>query len=226
VRADGWLAPVAALTDMAFSGGGTGPFANYRDAGSLVTFGLPVTMPRPRIEGSTAVYPNVWPDVDLRVTASATKFRHVFVVKTAAAAASPAMASIRLAVGGDVVAAPAGDGRVRFTTSTRRTVAVTETATMWDSAVNPGATGEVTTTPAVLDAMKARPPAELVSTEYGPGATSRSAPVAVAASGDGHGLVLTPDASLLRGSATVLPLYIDPSRPGPAGRVRRRCRRA
>ena len=211
VRADGRLAPVAALTDMAFSGGGAGPFATYRDAGSLVTLGLPVTLPAPRIEGSTAVYPNVWPDVDLRVTASATTFRHVFVVKSAAAAASSAMASIRLAVGGDVVAGPAGDGRVRFSTSARRTVAVTETATMWDSAVNPGATGEVTTTPAVLEAMKAQPPAELVSTERGPGATSRSAPVAVAASADGHGLELTPDASLLRGAATVLPLYIDPS---------------
>lgn len=212
-RADGWLAPVAAVTDMAFSAGGPGPFATFRDRGALVTLDLGVTLPRPRLEGPTAVYSNVLPDVDLRVTASESSFRHVLVVKTAAAAGSPALAEIRVLVGGDVTAAPAGDGTLRFTDKAGRTIATSQPASMWDSSVNPGENGEITPAAprAVLDAMRARPTAELVSTEDGPGVTSRTAPVAVRADVDGRGLRLTPDAALLRGPGTVLPLFIDPA---------------
>jgi hypothetical protein len=211
-RADGWLAPVAAVTDMAFSPGGDGPFATYRDAGVRLNVGLGRPLPKPRIVGSSAVYPDVLPDVDLQVTASATSFRHVLVLKTVAALANPELASIRLVVGGDAKVAPASDGRVRFTDKAGRTVAMTAAASMWDSTVNPGGTGEVTpaATRAALDAIRAKPPAELLSTVHGPGLTSRTAAVAVHAAPDGRSVVVTPDPSLLHNAAAALPVFIDP----------------
>jgi hypothetical protein len=209
VRPDGSIAPVATVTDMVFSGGGSGPFATYRDKGSTLTVGLPVTLPKPRLVGDTAIYPDVLPGIDLRVTASATNFRHVLVVKTAAAAAG--LGDIGLVIGGSVRAAPAANGRVRFADAKGRTVALSEPATMWDSTVNPGEAGEVltSTTREALDALRAHPPAELISDEHRPGITARSANVAVHADADGHGIHLTPDASVV--ANPVLPLFVDPS---------------
>jgi hypothetical protein len=210
-RPDGSLAPVATPIDLALSGGGTGPFATYRNKGAVLTIGLGLNLPTPRIEGSTAVYPDVWPDVDLRVTASAESFRHVLVVKTPAAAANPAVVNPRFVVGGDVVVAPGPTGRVRFADKAGRTVAVTESASMWDSTVNPGGNGQIApgTSRVMLDAMKAKPAKELVSDEHRPGSTSRSAKIGARAEADGHGLTLTLDPALLKGG--VFPLFIDPS---------------
>jgi hypothetical protein len=208
-RSDGSVAPTATVTDMSFSGGGSGPFATYRDKGATLTVGLGMSLPKPTLSGSTAVYANVLDGVDLRVTASATSFRHVLVVKTASALANPALAGLKLSVGGDVVAAPAGEGRVRFADSKGRTVAVSDAAAMWDSTVNPGGFGEVKVSRSVLDGLKTTPPAELVSDEHRPGGTAKSAPVGVRADADGHGVRLTPDAAMLKSAA--LPLFIDPA---------------
>jgi Concanavalin A-like lectin/glucanases superfamily len=207
-RPDGSVAPVATVTDMVFSGGGLGPFATFRDKGSMLTVGLGMSLPKPTLVGSTAIYVDVFAGVDLRVTASAAGFRHVLVVKTAVAAANPALSDLRLAVGGDVVVGPAGEGRVRFADGKGRTVAVSDAAAMWDSTVNPGGFGEVKVSRAVLDGLKKSPPAELVSDDQRPGATARSATVGVRADADGHGVHLVPDAALLKDA--VLPLFIDP----------------
>jgi Concanavalin A-like lectin/glucanases superfamily len=207
LRADGTVAPVATVTDMVFSGGGSGPFATYRDKGSTLTVGLPVSLPKPRLVGDTAIYPDVLPGIDLRVTASATTFRHVLVVKTAAAAAS--LGDVSLTVGGNVTVTSAGD-RIRFADPKGHLIAVSEPATMWDSSVNPGEAGEVKAgmSRAALDALRNHPPAEMVSDEHRPGITARSAAVTVSAEAGGHGFRLTPDASML--AHPVLPLFIDP----------------
>ncbi|MFF5235155.1 hypothetical protein ACFY3L_52440, partial [Dactylosporangium sp. NPDC000521] len=166
-RADGTLAPVAAVADVVFSAGGKGPFVTYRAAGSTLSLALPVVLPKPVIDGSSAVYSNVLPDIDLRATATATGFTHVLVVKTAAAAANPALAAIRYDVTGDTVARTATGGRVAFRNTAGRTVAVSSEAYMWDSTVNPGAGGEVKVDAATLSALRQAPTAELRSTEHG-----------------------------------------------------------
>lgn len=51
----------------------------------------PGTLPRPRIEGDTAVYESVLPDVDLRMRALTDDFSWVLVVKSATAAMNPAL---------------------------------------------------------------------------------------------------------------------------------------
>jgi hypothetical protein len=209
-RADGTLAPVATLADVVFSAGGKGPFVTYRAGGSSLQLSLPVILPKPVVDGASAVYRDVLPDVDLRATATATGFTHVLVVRTAAAAANPALASIRYDVGGDTVARPATGGRVAFQDKAGRTVAVTSEASMWDSTVSPGAGGEVRATASQLDALRKAPPDELVSTEHGPGVTARSASIAVTADADGRGMLLRPDAALLRSSTAAFPLFIDP----------------
>jgi hypothetical protein len=183
VRADGSYAPVVSPADVVVSGGGAGPFVTYRSGGSTLTLAWPNPLPAPVVTGGTAAYADVLPGVDLRVTATATGFRHVLVVKTRTAAANPALASIRYQVGGDVVASPGPDGRVRFVDRSGATVAMTQFASMWDSS---GA-----------------------STQDGPGPTAVSAPVGVAMR-TGNGLVLTPDAALLGGAGTVFPVFVDP----------------
>ncbi|WP_460493339.1 hypothetical protein [Dactylosporangium cerinum] len=209
-RVDGSLAPLAAVADVVFSAGGKGPFVTYRGGGSVLQLSLPVVLPKPVIDGASAVYRNVLPDIDLRATATATGFTHVLVVKTAAAAANPALATIRYDVGGDTVARPAAGGRVAFRDKAGRTIAVTSEATMWDSTVNPGAGGAAQASAAELTALRQTPTAELVSTAHGPGVTARTAPIAVSADADGHGMLLRPDAALLRSSTAAFPLFIDP----------------
>ncbi|WP_432990484.1 LamG-like jellyroll fold domain-containing protein [Dactylosporangium sp. CA-233914] len=209
-RADGTLAPVATLTDVVFAAGGTGTFVTYRRQGSTLQLSLPVVLPKPVVDGASAVYHNVLPDVDLRATATATGFTHVLIVKTPAAAANPALASIRLAVGGDAVARTGAGGKVAFADKAGRTIAVTSEASMWDSTVNPGAAGEAQASAASIQALKQAPPDELISTEHGPGETARTAPVAVSAEADGQGMVLRPDPALLRSSTAAFPLFIDP----------------
>ena len=68
---DGTLAPAAAVSDVTFANGGSGPFATWRSGGSTFTLGWPSALPAPRIEGDTAVYPEVLSGVDLHVTALA-----------------------------------------------------------------------------------------------------------------------------------------------------------
>jgi hypothetical protein len=207
-RSDGMLAPTASVADVAFSRGGSAPFATYREAGATLSLSWPSALPVPTVDGSTAVYANVLPEVDLRVTATATGFQPVLVVRSRAAAANPALSRIRVQVGGDVVARSTSPGRVRFANRAGATVAVTDPALMWDSTVNPGSGGEVL--PGVdLAALRANPPAALVSTADGPGATAVTGAVGVVADAS-NGLVLTPDAAMLGGAGTTFPLFIDP----------------
>ncbi|MFF5229376.1 LamG-like jellyroll fold domain-containing protein [Dactylosporangium sp. NPDC000521] len=210
VRADGSLVPRASVTDVVFSAGGKGPFVTYRTGGSTLSLALPVVLPKPVVDGSSAVYRDVLPDVDLRATATAAGFTHVLVVKTATAAANPDLANIRYDVTGDTLARTGADGRVGFRNPAGRTVAVASEASMWDSTVNPGAGGEIKVDPASLSALRQAPTPALLSTEHGPGVTARTAPIAVAAAADGRGMLLRPDTALLRSPTAVFPLFIDP----------------
>jgi hypothetical protein len=212
VGTDGAIRPVATPVDVRFSAGGRTPLVTMRRRGSTFTLSWPGNLPKPTMSGSTATYADVLAGVDLTVTATDTGFQHVLVIRNAAAAANPALRKIHFSIGGDARALPTPDGHVRFADRSGATIAVTSTASAWDSSIDEAAAGEVL--PGVsadaLAAARAHPAQELVSNPIRPGVASKSMPLGVGTDNPAD-LVLTPDPKQLAGSGTVYPLYIDPS---------------
>src|SRR5690349_18375874 len=68
--ADGTVAPVAGPLDLAFSGGGETPLVRLRQDGRELAVGWPGKLPQPVLSGDTATYREVFPGVDLVLTAS------------------------------------------------------------------------------------------------------------------------------------------------------------
>ncbi|MEV0682154.1 LamG-like jellyroll fold domain-containing protein [Actinosynnema sp. NPDC050436] len=192
---DGTLVPSSAAVDMSFSSGGTSPLVTMRDGDKTFTLSWPTPLPTPVVDGSSAVYPEVFPGVDLRLTATGTGYSEVLVVKDGQAAANPALTSFKLHAGatgmdlttnGDILSATDSTGKVVFQGST---------PIMWDStkddkrgpdptATDPGS-GRVT----ALD-MTAQ------TVDDGTSTTSE--------------LTITPDPEALRGTDVQYPVYIDP----------------
>jgi hypothetical protein len=202
---NGTYAPKAALSDMAFSGGGDTTFAEIVKDGHVLALNWPHKLPKPKVDGPTATYPNVLQGVDLQVTASAEGFSHVLVVKNKKAAANPELAELELpldttsvelekkADGSLVVTDPGGGG----------TLFEAPQPLMWDSGnQSPAETVEPSASPALDDA-----PAEgdLAIT---PPDGAEVADVAVDVSAET--MTLTPDQDLLTDDDTVYPVYIDP----------------
>lgn len=94
VRADGSVGPKATVSDVVFSGGGTAPLARLTPGEATMALSWRGVLPKPVLSGDSAVYPEVLPGVDLRVRATLLGFGHELVVKTAAAAANPALRKI------------------------------------------------------------------------------------------------------------------------------------
>ncbi|MFE6775287.1 LamG-like jellyroll fold domain-containing protein [Streptomyces sp. NPDC057702] len=97
--ADGAVVPGGTSVGLEFSGGGTAPMVRLRQAGRELALSWPAPLPEPRLEGDSAVYSEVLPGVDLRLTAEVDGFAQLLVVKSAAAAASEKLAELRLRVG-------------------------------------------------------------------------------------------------------------------------------
>ncbi|WP_217185395.1 LamG-like jellyroll fold domain-containing protein [Streptomyces sp. AC495_CC817] len=201
-RDNGTYAPRAAVTAMAFSGGGDRTFAEIEKDGRAVSLDWPGKLPEPRIDGSTATYRNVLPGVDLKVTANAEGFSHVLVVKNAEAAAHPDLATLELPVdttsveltesaGGGLTATDSGSGGAVFEAPK---------PLMWDSSAGTGEPNEASAAP---DDPAAAPGEDITPPD---GATVEDVAVAV----DSDSVTLTPDADLLTGDDTVYPVYIDP----------------
>lgn len=93
--ADGSAAPAAVPTPVTFSGGGSRPMAVFGGAGEDVQLTWPGVLPAPVLSGADATYSNVLPGVDLRLTAQPEGFSEVLIVKDRAAAANPALATLR-----------------------------------------------------------------------------------------------------------------------------------
>ncbi len=91
---DGGLAPRAA-EDIRFSGGGTDePLARMVPAGKEYAVSSPWALPEPEVDGSSAVYRSVLPDVDLAVQAHPDGFTYHLVVHSREAAADPALRKV------------------------------------------------------------------------------------------------------------------------------------
>src|SRR5256885_2217906 len=118
-NADGSLGPNVTTSGLTISGGGTGPLATMRDGGVSLSLWWPTRLPVPVVHGASATYPDVLSGVDLVVTATPQGgFGHVLVIKTAAAAADPALAHLAMRARGNGVSVsmdghgnlPAGTG--------------------------------------------------------------------------------------------------------------------
>ncbi|WP_435836222.1 LamG-like jellyroll fold domain-containing protein [Streptomyces anulatus] len=231
-EADGSVRAKNTTTDLTLAGGGNGDgLVTLEDEGHKLRFGWPTVLPEPLLDGDTATYAGVLPDVDLKLTALSSGYTSVLVVKTAEAAKNPALETIKMTVsesGLDI--APTADGGFVARDGDGTPVFESPAGRMWDSA---GDTPSTDTAAAGITTQLSRATASSALAESGPEATEL-APLPAAggeptpsegpSSGDaaaelplkvtGATLEITPDPALLHGEDTVFPLYIDPPTKG------------
>ncbi|WP_258055999.1 hypothetical protein [Streptomyces sp. Ru62] len=201
-NSDGTYSPRAAAELLVFSGGGSGPLVTMTSGKTRLSFSWPQELPTPTVAGATITYPDVLKDVDLRLTADTLGgFSEVIVVKTAAAAADPALATLKLTTQTTgVTVSDDGHDNLQAATPAGQVMFSAPQPLMWDSSTS----GTTTQARSALTATRSA-----ASDAHGPGAGAHIARVG----DDVHGstLSLTPDRDLLTGSATRYPVYIDPS---------------
>ncbi|MFD4727616.1 LamG domain-containing protein [Streptomyces seoulensis] len=221
------ITPVASASDVVFSaGGGQDPLVRMVKAGRDLSLFWPGTLPSPVLSGSSITYPNVFPDVDLRMTAESDGFSQVLVVKNATAAANPALDELKLSmVGKGLAVRSTAAGGIEATDTQGQGVAFEAAQpVMWDSgpsddgpatSVNNAVSSKnssvqpatfVSASSATESDPSTSPPSELYD---GPGEDSTRADVR--ASVDGNALLLAPDQQLLTGEDTHYPVFIDPA---------------
>lgn len=212
----GTISASTTTSSLRLSGGGAGPLATMRTAaGQSLSVWLPMRLPAPVLSGGTALYPDVLPGVDLRVTADAQGgFSEVLVVKNAAAAANPMLRRLVLATRTQGVTLAAGRaGGITADNPGGRTIFAAPTPFMWDSAPAP-ATARGVTNQATGRRVDARSGLPLASSAAGPGEGARTSPVGVRVAAGR--ILLTPARTLLASAATVFPVYLDPSFTAPS----------
>ncbi len=220
-EADGSVRARNTTADVTFSGAGSGDeVVTLEDKGHELQLGWPTALPEPELDGSTATYAGVFPDVDLKLTALSTGYTSVLVVKTAEAAQNPALETIKMTVSSEGLdIASTADGGFVARDADGTPVFESPAGRMWDSAGD---------TPAGLAPQLAR---STSSADAGdeptvplPAAGGEPAPTEGPSSGDAKADVplkvtnstvqVQPDLGLLRGKDTVFPLYIDPPTKG------------
>ncbi|NGO79887.1 hypothetical protein G6045_30135 [Streptomyces sp. YC504] len=194
-REDGTVGPAAPVFGLTFSGGGTGPLVTMAKNEKQLALSWPDPLPKPVLEGDSALYKSVLPDVDLKITAQVDGFAQHLIIHNAAAAENPALATIRLGIkaqgvtladdASDNLEAKDADGNVVFSAPSPK---------MWEQP------------PVGEDGAAAK-----AATAGKAGAAGEEAPASapVTADVDGSVLSLTPDATLLA-TADQFPLVVDP----------------
>ncbi|MEU7015091.1 FG-GAP-like repeat-containing protein [Streptomyces sp. NPDC046385] len=210
-QSDGRITPRATRVGLTFSGGGKAPLVTMRKDGRDISLTWPKPLPAPRIEGDSAVYPEVLRGVDLRVTADVTGFSHQLVVKNRAAADNPALASLGFGLKGKgLTLRKEANGELRALDPAGKALFTSAKPQMWDSGADRPA-AEATTAPqartALRTAVKA-PVADRVPAVDGISLGTRQADLGIALKGDT--LTLTPDRKLLTAPGTTYPVVIDP----------------
>ncbi|MFE9590230.1 LamG-like jellyroll fold domain-containing protein [Streptomyces microflavus] len=214
-RTDGSIGPKAAAPQIAFSGGRENePLARIADGGNAVELTWLDKLPAPTLDGATATYADVLPDVDLKVTATAESFQHVLVVKTPEAAANEELKKLTFGLkttGVDVQKGPAGN--LAAIDADGQTVFRSPPAQMWNSAgKNLPAPPAVVTKRAAPDETAPSGLVEATTSGSGlePGQGDVVAKMAVQISKDT--LSITPDETLLaEKDESAFPLFIDPA---------------
>ncbi|WP_280725350.1 ricin-type beta-trefoil lectin domain protein [Kitasatospora sp. MAA4] len=216
-NADGTLSPAVSPTSLKLSGGGSGALATLTTSdGKQLSVTAPFALPKPTLSGATATYAGVLtPDVDLQVTADPQGgWRDVIVVKTAAAAADPALKSLHFPISTmGLTAGSDAAGNLAFTDSTGAVRLHAPTPMQWDSTppppAVPTASGAVASRARSLFAAPAASAAQQAgtSTPDAPGDSAKVGTIGVAATPDA--IDLTPDQNVL--GKGVGPWYLDPS---------------
>jgi Concanavalin A-like lectin/glucanases superfamily len=208
-RTDGSVGPVAAMADVTFSGGGsTAPLVTIGSQGQSISLSWPGVLPVPVLDGASAVYSDVLPGVDLRMTATVGGYRELLVVKTPTAAADPAVARIEFGLdsAGVTVTRTAGGGMAGVDDNGRQ-VFTAPAAQMWDSRGTGGeTTAKAGTAKAVQSLADTTSSADALDGPA-PGAGTATVPIDVGV----DTLAVEPDPVLLaQTDAAAFPLYIDP----------------
>ena len=210
-NANGTISPAVTSSALALSGGGNAPLAVITTDARTLSLSWPGgALPAPTLSGATATYANVLPGVDLAVTANTQgAFSEVFIVKNAAAAASPALAALKFTASAPGLSITAGpSGNLQVAPGPKAVPVFTASAPLaWDSAPPPAGTPTATSQDGTLVDAQTGLPAD--SSAAAPGAAAHSAAVPLSASG--ATITLSPPASLLTGASTVYPVYIDPT---------------
>ncbi|MEV0136714.1 ricin-type beta-trefoil lectin domain protein [Dactylosporangium sp. NPDC050688] len=200
LRKDGaTLAPVASVADVRFSAGGTEPLVTLQGAGGALRLTWPAKLPTPRIEGDTAVYESVLPDIDLQVQSTVEGFGYSLIVKTRQAAANPALTKLKFGLtstGWTLKQRPGGGYETRD--STGKTTASAGPALMWDASGVPTAQRS-------LAAARTAGPNSLL--RHVPDDSRKTdLPTTV----ENGSLVIVPDAAMLADPNVAFPVVIDP----------------
>ncbi|MFK0288573.1 LamG domain-containing protein [Streptomyces sp. NPDC090499] len=212
------------MVDLSFSGGGDGStLVGVSRGGKSLQLGWPGELPRPTLDGASAVYAGVLPGVDLRMTATTEGFRELLVVKTPQAAAAPALKKLAFSLQSQgLTVAPTSGGGMTAVDDNARPVFSAPAAMMWDSQGDTTTSSSASAKRTAKTANTAKS-ADIASTNAsdpstgtsqdetaGPGAgdTSSVLPVQVAP----DSLTVVPDADMLANTdSSAYPLYIDPS---------------
>jgi len=215
----GALVPKAAESSVAFSDGGTAPLATLTStAGQRVALSWPGALPTPSVSGATATYANVYPGVNLAMTATIYGgYTEQLIVTSATAAANPALKDIHFntSASGLTLSRNAGGG-LQATDASGAVVFTSPAATMWSTPGRTGAAADgaaTTSTPAVRSlAVRA---AVAAPTQAAPtqAATAQDATDPVAQVGvnvTSGGMDLVPPAGTLTGGNVTYPVVIDP----------------
>lgn len=206
---DGTYTPAATPNHIIVSGGGTGPLATMTDdAGHLLSYTLPFTLPTPSVTGDTALYQDVLPGVDLQAKVTDQGgFGEVLIVHDATAAANPQLKNLKVATTTQGLTLTADStGTVRAQTTDGALAYFSPTPLMWDSSTQAGSVSEASSPDAApaTDSTVADTP----SSADGPGSGAQVEPIGVTAAAGS--VILTPNPGLLTDATTTYPLFIDP----------------
>lgn len=205
VNADGTYSAIAVPGNLVFGKAGSTTLAAMTDeSGHTLTYTWPVPLPAPTVTGATALYPNVWPGIDLSLTAGETgSFEDTLVIHNASAAkaASSVLASLRMGVATSAGLSASADatGNTKVADASGNTVFAFGAPQMWDSAVpTAGSPAAQASAPTTGEASDAHHPG------FGAHRALMKASVANSA------VDISANLSTLAGGNPAYPIYLDP----------------
>ncbi|QOC94327.1 carboxypeptidase regulatory-like domain-containing protein [Micromonospora craniellae] len=224
VSAEG-VTPRATVLPMVFSPGGDAPLARLRDGERELAMTWPGRLPTPVLEGATAIYRGVLPDVDLRVTAQPMGFSEVLVVRSRQAAASPRLALLKFGLETKgVTVGTTGWGGLAARDGEGAAVFAAPAPMMWDSSDAPEVDSPAGTAqkrssevgpqrkPSTAEQQRHLDEEASVQAEsLRPGAREFVRRAVMPVRVDGQEMTLVPDKAMLSDPRSKLPIYIDPS---------------
>jgi RHS repeat-associated protein len=196
-RSDGTVGPKVDPVSVSLSGKATaaqvaksGVVSLVGASASAVAFGWKGALPDPTLDGDTATYTNVAPNMDLVIKMTATGFEQYFVLNAKPTAAEMSLVLPLTSKG--LTPSLGADGSVAFTNTRKQRAASIPAAYMWDSRIDP-ASGL---------------PADTAKLGMTVGVPATPAPVIGAT---GNVITLTPPTSFFSDPKVKYPVTIDPS---------------